>query len=204
MARIDGQRREDGVDLVAKEIPGPRCVMAGEICDIPDEDVVFREGGEDFLVPKPVNCLGHLVDELLDGVEDLGRGHAVGPDVRGAAVDLLLDAGDANLEELVEVRRENREELHAFHEGLPAVLGLFEDPPVELEPAQFPVNEVFWVRKVIPHSPRDTEKFEIRNSKFEKGADARSGRMGGRILFILIEIRAASVRNPGRPRCPNP
>ena len=43
---------------------------------------------------------------------------AVGADVGGAAVDLLLDAGDANLEELVKIGGKNGEKFDSLHEWL--------------------------------------------------------------------------------------
>src|SRR5690606_3410298 len=57
-----------------------------------------------------------------------------------AALDLLNQAGDADLEELVEVRREDCEELYAFEERVPRVLRLFEHAAVEGEPGEFAIE----------------------------------------------------------------
>src|ERR1700747_31960 len=55
--------------------------------------------------------------------------------------NLLQDAGHADLEELVEVTRRNREELHSFQQRVGGIVGLFEYPAVELEPRLVAVQE---------------------------------------------------------------
>jgi hypothetical protein len=45
--------------------------------------------------------------------------------------DQLLEGGDADFEEFVEVRADDGEEFEAFEEGLGGVLGLFEYALVE-------------------------------------------------------------------------
>jgi hypothetical protein len=84
-----------------------------------------------------------FVRDPLDGVESLGRAHPVGGDVAGLALDLLFDPGDANLEKLVEVRAEDGQEFDALDQRLGGVLRFFQDAPVEFEPAQLAVNEIF-------------------------------------------------------------
>ena len=58
-----------------------------------------------------------LVDHALaDRVDRLRRRQAVGPGLGEAGVDLVVDAGDADLEELVEVRAPDRGQLHALEQ----------------------------------------------------------------------------------------
>ena len=73
--------------------------------------------------------------DALDRVERFCRRHPVWADIARFALDLLLDPGDANLEELVKVRAEDRHELDALDQRLRRVLGFFENAPVKLEPA---------------------------------------------------------------------
>ena len=49
----------------------------------------------------------------------------------------------ADHEELVQIRAEDGEELDAFEQGHGGIVGLFEHPPVELEPGQLTVHERF-------------------------------------------------------------
>jgi hypothetical protein len=53
---------------------------------------------------------------------------------------LLPEAGDPDLEELVEVGGEDSQELDPLEEGGSRILGLMEDPTVELEPGEFAVQ----------------------------------------------------------------
>jgi hypothetical protein len=53
--------------------------------------------------------------------------------------DELLEGGDADFEEFVEVRADDGEEFEAFEERLGGILGLFEDALVEFEPAEFTI-----------------------------------------------------------------
>ncbi len=71
------------------------------------------------------------------GLDAVGRG-VLGLEV---VVELGLEAGDADLEELVEVRRRDRQEPELLQERVRGVAGLFQDPLVEVEPAQLAVDE---------------------------------------------------------------
>src|SRR3972149_6777459 len=53
---------------------------------------------------------------------------------------LFAHTGNTDLEELVEVAREDRQELKAFQQGGPPVERLVEPPAVELQPRQFTVQ----------------------------------------------------------------
>ena len=55
---------------------------------------------------------------------------------------LLAQPGHADHEELVQVRREDRQELHPLQQRIVRVLGLFQHARVELQPAQLAVDEV--------------------------------------------------------------
>ena len=69
----------------------------------------------------------------------LGR-QAVGRDVFAVRAHLLLQHGDANHEELVEVGADDGEELDAFEDGVPAIARLVEDAFVEGQPAELAVQ----------------------------------------------------------------
>jgi hypothetical protein len=60
--------------------------------------------------------------------------------VHGAGIEKLLQAGHPNLKKLIEVRARDAQELHALQQRYAAVLGLFQDPLVELEERQLAVD----------------------------------------------------------------
>ena len=92
-----------------------------------------------------VNTLGLAGDEPADlgahRVELLGRAAPVGRGGADTRHDLLLQARDADLHELVEVGGEDREELGALEHRPQGVLGEREHPGVEREPRQLAVEE---------------------------------------------------------------
>ena len=82
----------------------------------------------------------HRQQARPDGVECLRRAHAVGRRARPARLDLLLQAGDADLEELVEVAGEDGQEANALEQRVALVDSLEQDAVIELEPRQLAVD----------------------------------------------------------------
>ena len=70
----------------------------------------------------------------------LTGGHAVGRGLGEGRVDLLLQAGDADLEELVDVLAQDRQEAHPLEQRQRLVLGHGEHAFVEVELRQLPVQ----------------------------------------------------------------
>ena len=60
--------------------------------------------------------------------------------MHGARLDQLLEAGDADLEEFIEIRARDAEEFDAFENRNGAVLRLLEDALIEFEERQLPVD----------------------------------------------------------------
>ena len=72
--------------------------------------------------------------------ELLGRRQAVGGRLGDAGLDLLLEAGDAHHEELVQVRAQDGEELDALEQRVARVARLLEHAGLELEQAELAVD----------------------------------------------------------------
>src|ERR1700694_5323324 len=77
-----------------------------------------------------------------DGAELLARCHAVWGALGYAQHHLLLEAADANLEELVEVAAEDGKKLGAFQQRRGRVLGERQDAVVEVEPAELAIDQL--------------------------------------------------------------
>ncbi len=113
------------------------------------------QGRQQIFVETTIGLGGHAPDGLFDAFELLLDGHVVGAGAVGdAGLHFLLQAADADHEELVEVGLEDGQELEAFQERHGRVLGLFEDAPVELQPAQLAVDVERRVRQVGRHERR--------------------------------------------------
>ena len=65
------------------------------------------------------------------------HGHAVRAGaIADARLHFLLQAAHADHEELIEIAADNGEKLESLEERHPGILSLFEDAPIEFEPAQ--------------------------------------------------------------------
>jgi hypothetical protein len=82
--------------------------------------------------------------EHLEGREAVGLRRA------RAHLDLLFHPGEPDLEELVEVRGDDAQELEALEHRDGAVLGLRQDAPVEREPLELAVEEM--LRREFRHA----------------------------------------------------
>ena len=107
-----------------------------------DADAVFRERGKKVVIPAFVL----IADEHMHGLGHLGQfvgsGQAIRANFPRAVFDALEKAGDAHLDELVEVVGRNGQELHALKKRIPDVPGFFEDTAVELQPLHMAVEVV--------------------------------------------------------------
>ncbi len=135
---IDGERGEDREDLVEEPLPETG-VMLRHVVVVEDRDAFGEERGAD-VGPDGRVFRHELEDAFPRGGELLGGGPAIGRHRRRPRLDLLAQAGDPDLEELVEVRGEDGQELGSLEEWIAIVAGLVEDPRVELEPGQLAVQ----------------------------------------------------------------
>ena len=78
----------------------------------------------------------------MDGLQLLGDGQAVGARLIRAELDALLEAGDADLEELVEIVRRDAQELEALEQRHLFVERLREYALVEFEQRQLAIDVV--------------------------------------------------------------
>src|SRR3984893_8725761 len=84
----------------------------------------------------------HLTHACADGAELLARGHTIGRALGDAKHNLLFQAADTNLEELVEITAEDGKELRALEKRRGRVLGERQDAVVEVEPAELAIDEL--------------------------------------------------------------
>ena len=96
--------------------------------------------------PALLLIAGELRHRLADAGELLGGGEPVRALGRDALAHLALEAGHAHHEEFVEVVGRDRQEAHPLQQRVLLVAGLFQDPAVEVQPGQFPVNESLRLR----------------------------------------------------------
>jgi len=73
------------------------------------------------------------VHAFADARQHLIGTQPVGAELDDSGLDLMLQAGDADLEELVEVRARDRQEAQSLEERRRGITRLLEDPKIELE-----------------------------------------------------------------------
>ncbi|MET3801824.1 hypothetical protein ABID70_001779 [Clavibacter michiganensis] len=138
---IHRERHEHGEYLLGEQLV--QAVLLGLVERVPahDADAVLLEGRADAVVEGGRVPDLEPVRGLVDGREHLGGGAAdVGGDGE-ARRDAALEAGDADHEELVEVAREDGEEVGALEDRQLRVLGELQHAAVEGQPAQLAVEE---------------------------------------------------------------
>ena len=107
-----------------------------ELGDAHQADAFAFERRQQLVVEQPHLLRQRRAQALGDRREVLGRRPAVLRTAHDLRLDLLLDRGDANHEELVEIRSVDRDELQPLEQRIARVERLLEDAIVELEPRQ--------------------------------------------------------------------
>src|SRR5262249_33430684 len=142
MARIDGQRRDDRVQDAPEVVLQELALLARRLLRPDDRDALGGEEWLDFLQEAAMLLVDQLMDSTGDGGEGGGRGQAIRARGHVARAKLPLEIGDPDHEELVEIRAEDREELHTLQKRDARILRLLEDTTVELEPGELAIDQV--------------------------------------------------------------
>ncbi len=86
-------------------------------------------------------------------IQGLPRSEPIKPRLCVSIFNTLHDAGDANLDKLIEVAGGNGEELDPFEQGILGILGFFEHPAVEAQPRFIATDkETLWILVHIVHN----------------------------------------------------
>jgi hypothetical protein len=149
VARVDGERGEHREHLVLEELDEEGPVVVIERGPVGEPDPAVGEPGGDLAQEDPVDVCAELDHAGADGVELLGRLEPVGGDPPQACGQLVLQARHPHLEELVEVRREDGEELGSLQERDARGVGEGEDPGVEVEPRELAVEQPELVGRAV-------------------------------------------------------
>jgi hypothetical protein len=139
MTGIDGERRENGKDLRLEVLVDGPPLDRRQIIDCEESHAVRRQLHEELLEASALQL--HQPRDLgVDRIELILRRTAVVRPLHHARRDLTAESRDANHVELVEVRREDRQELDALEQRRPRVQCLMKDAGVEGKPTQLPIE----------------------------------------------------------------
>ena len=148
VTRVDSERCEHREDPVAEPLRQLSLVVVVKLVPRRQLDSLLAKGWHD-LVDENSLLLGHQVgDDVAHECKLLGRKPPIGGRSGDACCLLIPKARDAHLKELVEVAGEDGEESNLLEQRHLGVARELEDPGVEGEPTQLPVEDVGVV--VIP------------------------------------------------------
>ncbi len=141
VAGVDGQRREHREDAVLELLDQHLAVVLVEVVPARQHHAVVGQAGHDLAEEHLLEAGRQLGDPVADREQLLGRRATVGGGAGEPRRDLVLEAGDADLEELVEVLAEDGAELGPLEQRHRRVGRERQDPLVEVEPRELAVEE---------------------------------------------------------------
>jgi hypothetical protein len=141
MRRVKPDGREKRHDLAGEDVVRPRLLRRVPLGRVVQHDALGVQLGQYVAVEHLVLVLDQRMHLGLHAVEGFAGRHAVRADqARGLAL-LLFQAGDADLEELVEVGTDDAHVAQPLEDGHGRMLGHGQYPFVEFQQRQFTVEE---------------------------------------------------------------
>lgn len=140
MSRIDGLRRENGINLVVKVPFKEGLLLCREILPPPDGDVFFSKLWRKLVFPVVLRSREHSEHAAPNFGELLHGRQAVSRSRRRSHLVLTNNVGHADHEEFVKIVVENGEELELFKQRHAQIAGFFEHLAVEFNPIELTVN----------------------------------------------------------------
>jgi len=138
--RIERERRQNRKNLFAELRVEPGAIRIRQFLRFQNRNPGIAQfdtqGRPHFLL-----VADQIRRQLVDPDDLLGRRQAVFAGRSDFRRDHAFQAGDPHHVEFIEVRRRNRHKPKPLQQGMARVLGLFEHPPIEGEPGQFPVDK---------------------------------------------------------------
>ncbi len=179
-ASPDHQRRECREDLAGEEVFHLLPLLRIRIIQGDDPDAVLGEGRSDLLGEAAAEAVAELDRPLAIQLDYVGRRHCVGAAGIDLRLHLVVEAGHADHEELVEVVLVDRREVDALEQRDARVLGELQDPVVEVEPGELAVEVEGWIGEVGFGA--------VRPHPFRRDRGAGVSRRSARLRALLGEL----------------
>ena len=136
---VEAERGEHGVDVPLEHLVGGVALLLLQVLPGGQVDAVLGQAGDDLVGHQALGATGQGQAAAPDGGQQGrragGTGHLAHP-----GGHLFSQRGHAHLEELVEVRGDDGDELHPLQQGDVGVLGNGEHPLLEVEERQLTVG----------------------------------------------------------------
>ena len=184
MAGVHGQRGHHRQDSLTEVLVQIGLLRSTELLGLEDVDALLGELRADLVDEQAVLLVDQFVHPGRERGHHLPGTQAVGgPRGLDLRVDLSLDTGDADHEELVQVGAEYGQELHPFQQRNRRVERFLQHPRIELHPAQFPVEEMFR-SPVVRHQRRDGRPGLVGKTASRSPRSDGSNRSGSGVVTV--------------------
>ena len=139
---VQPDRRQHREQLAEEVIPDPEFLRRGPVLAAAEADAFVRKLRQQDFIEERVLRLDQQPDFADHECIDFDRVFAVGAGLVDVELDLLLQAGHPDLDEFVQVGRNDAQELESFQQRHGLVGRLGQDAPVEGQEPEFSVEEV--------------------------------------------------------------
>ena len=136
--------REDGEDPLVEDLVEVLAVVEVQVRPAAHHDAVGLDGGDELAEVQVLLLADQVLDPVTDLQQLLSRRPPVGRELRQPGGHLVLQGGHPDLEELVQVGREDGAELQPLQQRRAGIRGQRQHPLVEVEPGELPVEEPRW------------------------------------------------------------
>ncbi len=161
MRRIEPDRRQHRQHLLAEILLDPLRLRHAQLVALQKADILSRQRRQQVLIENPVLTLDCRVADLRNLLQDIFGETAVRTK-RTLQRQLLQQSGNPDLEEFVEIPAENQQEIQSLQQRMQRIHRLFQHAQVEIENAEFAVDEqlgtvqvdnVFLIHERNPENP---------------------------------------------------
>ena len=125
MTRVDCEGGKNGENIALELFASPGDLGFVQLLNRAKVDALFGKGGEECFVKELVLVGNHAEDSGANGGQNFGGAETIRTMNITSVVDELFEGGDADFEELVQVRTNDSEEFEPFEQRLGWVLSLF-------------------------------------------------------------------------------
>ena len=193
MARIDGHRRQHGENFAPENISQGAQLRLFEVFGAAQHNPFRLQRRQDFLGQTFILHGDQLANDLTDPSQLFLRCHAVRPGAPGdTRLHFLLQTAHPDHEKLIQVGAEDGQELDALQERHVSILSLFQNPPIELQPAQLAVDIKRRIVQGWWDSPIDLRQGQYGRIRRHTFISRHGSRRHDAPLLLLIISSAAS------------
>ena len=138
--RVERQRCQYGEDHLGEILLDVGLLPAVQVGIAQEVNAGFLQIGQEIVLIAVTRLRQQLGNGFTNGRQLFGGGQAIEGKFRYAGGNLLLEAGDAHHEELIQVGADDRQKFDPLEQWIALIPGLFQDAAEKLQLAEFAVE----------------------------------------------------------------